>query len=53
MSLLTQVFGDHEWAWTATMTVMATAALVTVVACVTLLVTLTAGRRRAAVPSTA
>lgn len=50
-ALLTQVFGDHGWAWTATLTIMATSALVTVVAWVVLLVTLTAGRRRTAVPS--
>ncbi len=52
-ALLVEVLGDREWVWAATTTIMAVSALVTVVAWVALVVTLTAGRRPAAVPSEA
>lgn len=52
-ALLVKALGDHEWVWAATTTIMAVSALVTVVAWVALVVTLTAGRRPAAVPSKA
>jgi hypothetical protein len=52
-ALLVKLLGDREWVWAATTTIMAVSALMTVVAWVALVVTLTAGRRRAAVPSTA
>ena len=52
-SLLIRALGDSDLGWAATFVAMGVAVLVTVVAWVALLVTLTAERRRAAVPSEA
>lgn len=52
-SLLIKVLGDNDAVWTATTAVMGVSAVVTIVAWIALVATLTAGRRPAAVPSRA